>query len=173
MIVINDDDNYEMCRILRVHGSKPKYYHRIVGYNSRLATMQAAVLLVKLPFLLEWSKKRIEHAKVYDDAFADAPNIRQPVVKDYSTFHIYNQYTIAVPNRDKVRDKLKEAGIGCEVYYPVPFHLQECFAYLDHQPEEFPVSRKAAEEVLSIPVYPELTDAEQQEVIETVKKLVV
>lgn len=172
MIVTNDEANYELCRILRVHGAKPKYYHKIVGYNSRLATIQAAILLVKLPHLRKWSEKRIEHAIKYDSAFADLTNLKRPVVKDDSTFHIYNQYTIAIPNRDDVQAKLKEAGIGCEVYYPVPFHRQECFAYLGHKADEFPVANQAGTRVLSIPIYPELTDEEQEEVIETIRRLV-
>ncbi|MEW5994108.1 MAG: DegT/DnrJ/EryC1/StrS family aminotransferase [Candidatus Zixiibacteriota bacterium] len=173
IIVTDSDENYELCRILRVHGAKPKYYHKIVGYNSRLATLQAAILLVKLPHLREWSEKRIEHARKYDEAFKDIDAVKRPVVKDYTTFHIYNQYTIAIPNRDEIQAKLKEAGIGCEIYYPVPFHRQECFAYLGHKPDDFPVSNRASAEVLSIPIYPELTEAEQDEVIETIKKLVV
>jgi dTDP-4-amino-4,6-dideoxygalactose transaminase len=172
IIVMNDESDHDLCRILRVHGAKPKYYHKIVGYNSRLATIQAAILLTKLPHLRNWSEKRIEHAKKYDEAFAGLKNLTRPVVKDYTTFHIYNQYTIAIPNRDEIQAKLKEAGIGCEIYYPVPFHRQECFAYLGHKPDEFPISTKASAEVLSIPIYPELTEAEQEEVIGTIKKLV-
>ncbi len=172
IITTNDDANYELCRILRVHGAKPKYYHKIVGYNSRLATMQAAILLVKLPHLQEWSKKRIEHAKKYDKAFESLTSLKRPVVKDYMTFHIYNQYTVAIPNRDEVQTKLQEAGIGCVIYYPVPFHMQECFAYQGHQPDEFPIANQAGAQVLSIPIYPELTEMEQDEVIATIKKLV-
>ncbi len=172
IIITDDEDDYELCRILRVHGAKPKYYHRIVGYNSRLATMQAAILLVKLPHLRQWSEKRIEHARIYDEALKDVPAVKRPVVMDYTTFHIYNQYTIAVPNRDELQAGLKETGIGCEIYYPVPFHRQECFAYLGHRPDEFPLSNRACSEVLSIPVYPELTPHEQYEVIDTIKRLV-
>jgi dTDP-4-amino-4,6-dideoxygalactose transaminase len=155
-----------------VHGAKPKYYHRIVGYNSRLDTMQAAILLVKLPHLEEWSRKRIEHARVYDEAFAGLPGLRTPVVKDYSTFHIYNQYTIAVPARDKLRAALKEAGIGSDVYYPVAFHRQECFQSLGYAADDFPVAVKASGEVIALPIYPELTAAEQQAVIDAVTRFV-
>ena len=172
MIMTNDDANHDLCRILRVHGSKPKYYHKIVGYNSRLATIQAAILLVKLPHLQGWSEKRIEHAKKYDKAFEGLTNLKRPVEKDYTTFHIYNQYTIAIPDRDEVQAKLQEAGIGCVIYYPVPFHKQECFAYLGHKADDFPVTNQAGSQVLSLPIYPELTDEEQEEVIEAVKKLV-
>lgn len=171
LIVTDHQENNQAVRILRQHGAEPKYYHKLVGYNSRLASVQAAALRVKLPHLEGWSKKRIENAKRYTEAFKGIKEIKTPVVKDYSTFHIFNQYTIAVPNRDEVMAKLKAAGIGCEVYYPVPFHVQECFAYLGYTPEEFPVSNKAAAEVLSIPIYSEMTEAEQQEVIEAVKKI--
>jgi len=168
MIVTNDKDQAELAQILRLHGARPKYYHKIIGFNSRLATIQAAMLLVKLPHLRSWSEKRIAHARVYDKAFAGAGAITTPVVKDYSTFHIFNQYTIAVPDRDDLMAKLREAGVGCEIYYPVPFHRQECFASLGYGPDEFPVSNKAAAEVLSLPIYSEMTEPEQQEVVETV-----
>lgn len=172
IIVANGSDNIDLLRILRNHGAKPKYYHRIVGYNSRLATIQAAILLVKLPHLQKWSEKRVEHAKIYDREFADLKNLIRPKVKDYSTFHIYNQYTIAVPNRDEVMAKLKEAGIGFDIYYPVPFHAQECFASLGYKPAQLPVSAKVAGEVLSIPIYPEMTPEEQAEVIEVIRRVV-
>ncbi len=168
MIVTNDAANYDLIDILRVHGAKPKYYHKLVGYNSRLATIQAAILLAKLPYLRRWSEKRIEHAKIYDKAFAGLSGIVTPKVKEYSSFHIFNQYTIAVKNREEVMRKLKEASIGFDIYYPVPFHVQECFGSLGYKPNEFPVSRKAADEVLSIPIFPELTDREMQEVIAVV-----
>ncbi|MDF1543967.1 MAG: DegT/DnrJ/EryC1/StrS family aminotransferase [bacterium] len=172
-IVVCDDKEYDdLVDILRLHGSKPKYYHRIVGYNSRLATLQAAVLLVKLPYLDGWSRKRIEHAGIYNEAFADLDTVRTPVVKEYTTFHIYNQYTIAVPERDKVQQFLRERGIGNEIYYPVPFHMQDCFSDLGYAADDFPVTRKAAAEVLSIPVYPEMTESEQQEVIAAVREAV-
>ena len=172
MIVTASESLADLASILRVHGAKPKYYHKIVGYNSRLATVQAAILLAKLPHLRAWSEKRVEHANIYDEAFARIEAIRTPVVKDYTTFHIFNQYTIAVDNRDDLMAGLKEAGIGHEVYYPVPFHQQECFGHLGYPENACPVSTKAAGEVLSIPIYPEMTEAEQQEVIAVVKKLV-
>ena len=172
-LIVTDSEEYaEMLRILRVHGSKPKYYHRVIGYNSRLATIQAAILLVKLKYLRQWSEKRIEHARVYDQAFAGSASIVCPKVKEYTTFHIYNQYTIAVPNREKLMAALKEAEIGFEIYYPVPFHQQECFAYVKPDPAQFPCSARAAREVLSLPIYPEMTAEEQQLVIDTVKKAV-
>jgi len=172
MIVFSGDDDEETVHVLRNHGAKPKYYHKIIGYNSRLATVQAAILLVKLPHLKGWSEKRIEHARRYDAAFAGVDGIDCPVVKDYTTFHIYNQYTIGVDNRDDVIAGLKEAGIGFEIYYPVPFHEQECFADLGYVADQLPNSSRAARRVLALPIYPELTEAEQDEVVATVTRLV-
>jgi dTDP-4-amino-4,6-dideoxygalactose transaminase len=171
MIVTNNQELYESCKMLRTHGEKPKYYHRIVGYNSRLDTLQAATLLIKLPHLRKWSEKRIAHAKKYDRAFKEIDNIKTPRVMSYSTFHIYNQYTLASPNRDEIMAGLQKAEIGSAIYYPVPFHKQDCFASLGYKANEFPVSSKAAAEVFSIPIYPEMTEKEQSEVIDTVKTL--
>jgi len=168
MIVTDNDDFAKACRSLRVHGENPKYYHHTVGYNSRLHTLQAAMLLVKLPHLRAWSEKRREHARIYDRAFEGITSLRVPVVKDYSNFHIYNQYTIASPRRDKIIEALQKAEIGHCIYYPLPFHLQKCFAELGYAQDAFPVSGRSALEVISIPIYPEMTDEEQQQVIETV-----
>lgn len=169
MIILNNQDRYEFLKILRVHGSSPKYYHRVIGYNSRLATIQASVLLVKLDYLNNWTERRREHARIYDAAFKGT-SIKTPVAKDYS-YHIYNQYTIAVENRDGLMKVMKERQVGHEIYYPVPFHLQECFGYLNYEKSSFPVTTKAANQVVSLPVYPELTSAEQEEVIEVVKSV--
>ncbi len=170
MIVINDEETGDFCRILRVHGSKPKYYHKIVGYNSRLATIQAAAILVKLPHLKGWSEVRQANAAYYDKRFAGS-KVKSPVVKDYTTFHIYNQYTVAVENRDEALKVLRERGIGCEVYYPLTFHHQECFAELGYRKDDFPVSVKAANSVLSIPIFPELTEAERELVADSVLEI--
>jgi dTDP-4-amino-4,6-dideoxygalactose transaminase len=172
MIVTNDEAASKLCRSLRVHGENPKYYYHTIGYNSRLHTLQAAMLLVKLPHLLEWSHRRIEHARVYDEAFAEVTDLRLPVVKDYSTFHIYNQYTLASPRRDAIVKGLGEAGIGHCIYYPLPFHQQKCFADLGYAEDQFTNSSRAAAEVFSLPIYPEMTGEEQQEVITTVRRLV-
>ncbi|MBN4057006.1 DegT/DnrJ/EryC1/StrS family aminotransferase [bacterium AH-315-J21] len=170
MIVINDEETGDLCRILRLHGSKPKYYHKIVGYNSRLATIQAAALLVKLPYLRGWTEARQANAAYYDKRFAGS-KIVTPTVKDYTTFHIYNQYTVAVEKRDEVLKTLRERGIGCEVYYPVTFHQQECFTDLGYSKNDFPVSSKAASSVLSIPIFPELTEPERELVADTLLEL--
>jgi dTDP-4-amino-4,6-dideoxygalactose transaminase len=169
MIITNDESRYEMLNILRVHGANPKYYHKVIGYNSRLSTLQAAVLLVKLDYLNEWTKRRRAHAEIYDTAFKGT-RIKTPVARDYA-YHIYNQYTISVGNRAELMAALKIKNIGFDIYYPVPFHLQECFRNLGYKPDDFPATRKAAESVISIPIYPELTPAEQEEVIEVVKSV--
>lgn len=169
MITTDDDEVAELCRSLRVHGENPKYYYQTVGYNSRLDTLQAAILLTKLPHLRKWSEKRAAHARLYDEAFADISDLRTPVVKESSTFHIYNQYTIASPKRDNIIAALEAVEIGHCIYYPLPFHRQQCFASLGYEPEAFPASNRAAEEVVSIPISPDMTDAEQQEVISTVR----
>ncbi len=170
MIVTGDKIGHEVCRKLRVHGAERQYYHEVVGYNSRLASIQAAILSVKLGHLRKWSLQRIQHAQTYDEAFAGIDGLRTPVVKDYSTFHIYNQYTLASAKREKIVDAMRETEIGCMIYYPVPFHRQPCFAYLNHGHAAFPIASRASEEVFSLPIYPELTDTEQAEVIETLKK---
>ncbi|MFQ6003677.1 MAG: DegT/DnrJ/EryC1/StrS family aminotransferase, partial [Candidatus Zixiibacteriota bacterium] len=170
MVVTNDPEMAEMIRILRVHGSKPKYYHSTVGYNSRLDTIQAAILGVKLKYLDDWTKKRRKHAEVYNSAFKDLDMI-SPKEKSFN-YHIYNQYTIAVKNRDELRKYLKEKEIGHDSYYPVPLHLQECYKSLGYKKGDLPVSEKKSEEVVSIPIYPELTQEEQEYVISTIKEFV-
>jgi len=171
MIVTNSDEADVFCRSLRVHGENPKYFYHTIGYNSRLHTLQAAMLLVKLPHLREWSEKRIEHARIYDRAFAGLPDLWTPVVKEYATFHIYNQYTLASTRRDKILAGLQDMNIGHCIYYPLPFHRQECFADLGYAADQFPVSNHAAASVFSIPIYPEMTPEEQQQVIDTIRRL--
>jgi dTDP-4-amino-4,6-dideoxygalactose transaminase len=169
MIVAADKERYDLLDILRVHGARPKYFHKIIGYNSRLSTIQAAILLVKIDYLQKWTEKRREHACIYDNAFKGT-SIKTPVAKDYA-YHIYNQYTISVANREELMAHLKSRQIGFEIYYPVPFHQQECFQYLGYDRESFPLTRYAAETVVSLPVYPEMTPAEQEEVITEVKAI--
>ncbi len=171
MIVTADKELYELCKMLRTHGEKPKYYHRIVGYNSRLDTLQAATLLVKLPHLREWSEARVRHAQRYDRELADLPHLTVPKVMPGSTFHIYNQYTLRSRKREEIIAGLREREIGVMIYYPVPFHQQECFADLGYAADAFPVSTAQAETVFSIPVYPELTDDEQGQVIAALREL--
>lgn len=169
MIVVSNEERENTLKMLRVHGWKKKYRPEKIGYNSRLASLQAAVLLVKIDYLDEWHRDRQAHARVYDEAFAGT-GIKTPVVKDYS-FHIYNQYTIAVENQDELLVALKDNQIGHDIYYPVPFHMLDCYKDMDYKEGDFPVSEKAARSVVSIPVFPELTEPEQAEVIEVVKSV--
>jgi len=136
--------------------------------NSRLDTLQAAVLSAKLEFLSEWSEARRRHAAYYDAAFRDVAEIRTPAI-DEANESIYNQYTIRTERRDELQAHLKAREIGTAIYYPIPLHLQQCFAYLGYKPGAFPESERAAKEVLSLPVYPELSQPQQDEVIDAVR----
>ena len=164
MIVTRDAALAERLRRLRTHGGAKQYHHDEVGTNSRLDTLQAAVLLAKLPRLAGWSAARREHATRYDTALADVPGLRTPVV-DPLNEHIFHQYTVRVERRDAVRQHLSSRGIGCAVYYPTPLHLQPCFAALGYKQGQLPHSECAAREVLSLPIYPELTAGQQDEVV--------
>jgi len=167
MAVSNDPALAEKMRVLRVHGSQPKYFHAVIGVNSRLDTLQAAVLLAKLPHLAAWSEGRRRVAAFYDRAFAGCDAILRPVTLPGNT-HIYNQYTIRVPDRDGLLKHLSAKGVGHAIYYPLPLHLQPCFAFLGHREGDFPESEKAARETVSLPVYPELTEPQRAYVAETV-----
>ena len=168
--------------ILRVHGGKPKYYHREVGLNSRLDALQAAVLQVKLRHLEAWHAGRIANADFYDAAFAAAGartcetrlstggfQLRTPWRPDAPARHIFNQYVVRVPAaiRDDIREDLTAAKIGNEVYYPVPLHLQECFEDLGYATGSLPHSERAADETIALPIYPELTTEQKQHVVDT------
>jgi dTDP-4-amino-4,6-dideoxygalactose transaminase len=158
-------------RDFRNHGANPKYYHKYVGGNFRLDALQAVVLDVKLDHLEDWHAARRRNAAVYDAAFAGTP-VQTPAAvyrdRGLTNPHIYNQYVVRVPNRDTVRDRLTAAGIGCEIYYPVPLHLQECFAPLGYRQGDFPLSEQAAAEVLALPIYPELTEEMLRAVVDAV-----
>jgi dTDP-4-amino-4,6-dideoxygalactose transaminase len=172
MITTNDGELAAKLRVLRDHGQQPRYYHHFVGINSRLDTLQAAVLGVKLPTLDEWAAARARHAARYESEFSRrglGGSIVAPRVAD-DCRHVWNQYTIRVPGgrRDALQTYLAERQIGSAIYYPVPLHLQKCFASLGCGEGSFPVTERAAREVLSLPVYPELTAAEQSTVIEAV-----
>lgn len=170
MIVTTDDAIAERLMRLRVHGGRQMYHHEEVGYNSRLDALQAAVLSVKLPHLAQWSAARRRNAAFYDEALAGIDGIVTPVVSDENE-SIFNQYTIRVlgGRRDELSAFLKERGVGSNVYYPVPMHLQDCFSYLEYAEGDFPESERAAKEVLSIPVYPELTEAQLAHVVESIR----
>ena len=171
MIVATDPEIGERLAIFRNHGSKPKYYHRWVGGNFRLDTLQAAVLIVKLKHLDAWSDQRRANAARYDELFADCDAVTTPVIRDYNV-SIINQYVLRVPRRDDLMARMKEANIGCAIYYPLSLHQQECFAPLGHKDGDFPESEKAAAETVAIPVYPELTDEQMVYVADTVKDFV-
>jgi dTDP-4-amino-4,6-dideoxygalactose transaminase len=168
----NDSELGEKLAVLRVHGGKPKYYHAVIGGNFRLDELQAAVLLVKLNHLDNWTASRQENARFYDGAFADAKlggDVATPVaLPGYR--HIYNQYVLRVKERDRLKRHLEEAKIGTEIYYPVPLHMQNCFAYLGYRPEDCPEATRAAAETVAVPVYPELSRLQTQYVVDKVSE---
>jgi dTDP-4-amino-4,6-dideoxygalactose transaminase len=167
MMVTQDDALAARLKRLRVHGGARQYYHDEVGYNSRLDSLQAAVLAAKLPHLEAWSAKRRENAAYYSAAFTDLPGIRTPVI-DSRNECIFNQYTLRVERRDALQAFLKARGIGSAIYYPLPLHLQPCFQYLGYEAGSCPVAERAAAEVLSLPIFPELTRAQLDEVVAAV-----
>jgi dTDP-4-amino-4,6-dideoxygalactose transaminase len=172
MVVTNDEVKYERLDRLRSHGSKPKYYHQIVGGNFRLDAVQAAVVTVKLKHLDDWTAARQSNAARYIrmlDAAGLTENgfIRVPEV--VSDRHIFNQFVIRVPQRDELRAFLAEKDIGAEVYYPVPLHLQECFSGLGYEEGDCPEAERAAAETLALPVYAELTEDQQQYVVDMIQ----
>src|SRR5438552_8551682 len=172
LIVTSDDALAARLSKLRLHGGAKQYYHDEVGTNSRLDTLQAAVLLAKLPHLSAWSAKRREHADYYTRAFAVTPGGRgalRPPPVDPANEHIYHQYTVRAERRDELQAHLKAQGIGSAIYYPLPLHLQPCFKHLGYQAGQFPESERASREALSLPVYPELTRAQLDCVIETIR----
>jgi dTDP-4-amino-4,6-dideoxygalactose transaminase len=169
MIVTDDSEIANRLKRLRVHGDVGGYNHVEVGFNSRLDSLQAAVLRVKLRSLDKWSEARRSNAKLYHDLFRES-NLRSaidapPTLPDRR--HIYNQYTIRVrgERRDEVMKSLRTADVGCAVYYPIPLHLQACFGYLGHSAGDFPETERACREVLSLPIYAELPDEHQRQVV--------
>jgi dTDP-4-amino-4,6-dideoxygalactose transaminase len=170
LIVTNDDGTAELLRKLKSHGAKPKYFHQIVGFNSRLDTIHAAALSVKFPHLNSWTEQRRKNAARYHELLKDV-NVERPVDAGLG-YHIYNQYTISLDRRDAFRDHMRSRNIGHEVYYPVPLHMQECFTHLGAKAGDFPVSEAAAKRVCSLPIFPELTHEEQDYVVQAVKDFV-
>ncbi len=170
LVTTNDDKLAHRVRLLRNHGMEPKYHHALIGGNFRLDAIQAAVLRVKVPHLAGWTDGRRANAARYRQLFAEAELgdiVRLPSERP-DRFHVYNQFVIRVPDRDGLKAHLDAAGIGTEIYYPVPFHRQACFAHLGYRPEDFPHAEQAAAEVLALPIYPELTAAQQQLVVEQI-----
>lgn len=190
IVTTNDDKLADKLKMLRMHGMEPKYYHKIIGGNFRLDSLQAAVLRVKLPHLDSWSQKRRDNAKLYTKLFIEAglsekegntkfDNKNKVLIPDavfkseeVKNYHIYNQYIIRVESRDQLWDFLKKKEIGCEVYYPVPFHRQECFAYLKNNDNDYPVSNFAAEHSLALPIYPELTNEQIKYVVDCIAEFI-
>jgi dTDP-4-amino-4,6-dideoxygalactose transaminase len=169
-VITNDAALADKLRCLRNHGANPKYYHKLLGGNFRLDTLQAAVLLVKLRYLDAWTARRQQNAAFYDAAFGRS-GLRGALVETPAVLqsrHIFNQYVVRVAERDAVRDYLKQQQIVTEVYYPVPMHMQECFADLGYRAGDFPESEKAARSTLALPIYPELTAAQKQRVVSAI-----
>jgi dTDP-4-amino-4,6-dideoxygalactose transaminase len=168
----NDADLAEKMRVLRVHGGKPKYYHAVIGGNFRIDELQAAVLRVKLKYLDRWTDGRRRNAMAYDAAFSNA-ELGSKIVTPHAASggrHIYNQYVVRAENRDGLKNYLFEQGVGTEIYYPVPLHLQECFKYLGYKAGDFPESERAAAETLALPIYPELDELQLSHVAAAVTR---
>jgi dTDP-4-amino-4,6-dideoxygalactose transaminase len=168
MVSATDADLADRVAKLRVHGGRQMYHHELVGTNSRLDALQAAVLRVKLPRLDEWAEARRENARRYDQALEDVPGLERPATLP-GNHHVYNQYTVRVGQRDALREHLQGKGIGTGVYYPVPLHLQECFRELGGREGALPQAERACREVLSLPVFPELGEARRERVIEEIR----
>ncbi len=171
MTVTQDERLAQRMLKLRTHGGLKTYYHEEVGYNSRLDALQAAVLSAKLPHLAHWSQRRRENAAYYTSAFSGLSDVATPVVAPENE-SIFNQYTIRIRGgrRDAFQQHLKNKGIGTSIYYPLPLHLQPCFAYLGYKEGQLPESEKASKEVISLPIYPELTRAQLDEVVAAVRE---
>jgi len=170
MVVTQSQEFADRVKLLREHGSKPKYYHSLVGTNSRLDALQAAILRVKLRHLDRWSEARARNAALYNGLFEGSRAVRPH--HDPRTRHIYNQYVIRVPKRDELRTFLTQRTIGNEVYYPVPLHLQKCFASLGYKEGDMPSAEAAAQETIALPIYPELTEEQIRYVAATVREFV-
>jgi len=164
MIVTSSDEMAERVRLLRSHGADTTYFHKIVGTNSRMDAIQAAVLLAKLKYLDQWNQERRERAAYYDEKLAAAPGVITLNTLPGNT-HVYHQYVVRIPRRDKARDFLKNRGISTAVFYPLPLHSQECFRYLNYAEETCPNAVQASREVLALPMFPELTQDQQDEVV--------
>jgi dTDP-4-amino-4,6-dideoxygalactose transaminase len=177
LITTQNEELAKKIKIFRNHGMDPKYYHKYVGGNFRIDALQAAVLRVKLQKLQEWTEMRQRNAKRYEKIFAekkllDKVDVRLPkAVYSHSgakNYHIYNQFCISVPKRDQLREFLTKNNVGCEIYYPVPFHMQECLRYLGHKKGDYPHTEYACEHILALPIYSELVEEQQHYVVDTI-----
>lgn len=170
MVITNDEKLAETVRMMRVHGSKPKYYHRIIGGNFRLDALHAAVLRVKLKHLPVWNKMRRNNAEQYRVLCSETGLTSQMTLPEDTPGHIYNQFVVRVPERDQLRAFLQEKEVETHIYYPLPLHLQECFQDLGYQKGDFPYAEAAADDSLALPMYPELTEAQQRYVVSMISE---
>jgi dTDP-4-amino-4,6-dideoxygalactose transaminase len=172
MVVTDNPALAEKVRLLRVHGSQPKYFHKSIGINSRLDTIQAAILLVKFKYLEKWTAERQKKAERYQRLFkhllSSVRGFKLPAIQ-YQNRHIFHQYVIRVPERDRLREFLTEKGIGTDIYYPVPLHLQECYSFLKYREGDLPNSEEASREVLALPIYPELSEDQEKAVVDGIE----
>jgi dTDP-4-amino-4,6-dideoxygalactose transaminase len=168
LITTNDEKLYEKIKLLRVHGSRKKYYHELIGHNSRLDEIQAAILRVKLKYLDNWIERRIEIAKIYSEGLKDL-DVIVPEVKPYLR-HVYHQYVIRTKHRDELQEYLSNKGIGTAIYYPLPLHLQECYKDLGYREGDLPEAEKASKEVIALPMWPELTNEEVNYIVESIRE---
>ena len=191
LVVTNDEKLAHSLKIKRVHGGEPKYHHKVIGGNFRLDALQAAVIRVKLPYLNYWSESRRKNAETYNQLFIEAelaeepgrtefdsknfvllPEAKYKNLKGLTNYHIYNQYIIRVEKRDVLRQFLTDSGISTEIYYPIPFHLQECFSDLRYKKGKFPVAEKAAETSIALPIYPELTKEQIAYIVDKIREFI-
>ncbi|MCG0274839.1 MAG: DegT/DnrJ/EryC1/StrS family aminotransferase [Thermosediminibacteraceae bacterium] len=166
LVVTNDDELAEKIRLLRVHGSRKKYFHEAVGYNSRLDEIQAAILRVKLKYIDSWNEARRQKAKLYNELLKNTP-VKTPDIKDEKS-HVFHLYTILAPNRDELKKHLEQKGIPTGIYYPLPLHLQEAYKDLGYEKGDMPIAEKTCESNLSLPIYPELTDEQIKFIVDAV-----
>jgi dTDP-4-amino-4,6-dideoxygalactose transaminase len=184
LVVTNNDDLAYKLKIMRVHGGDPKYVHKVIGGNFRIDALQAAVLKVKLPHLNSWSQKRRENANLYSKHFIEKGLATEEGLTEFDdnnkvllpkavykndtlqNYHIYNQYVVRVQQRDELRKFLTDNSIGTEIYYPIPFHLQECFNYLGHKKGDFTVAEFCADTSIALPIFPELSDEQINYVVD-------
>jgi dTDP-4-amino-4,6-dideoxygalactose transaminase len=175
LLATNDDRLAKQARLLRTHGMEPRYYHQAVGANFRMDALQAAILRVKAPHLAEWTARRRANAARYRTLFRDAGLLDRITLPNEppDRWHIFNQFVIRTADRDGLKAHLDDRGIGTEIYYPVPFHLQPCFATLGHRRGDFPRAERAAAESLALPIYGELAAAQQEAVVSAIGDYVV
>ena len=178
MVLTNDEILAQKLKVLRVHGSRDKYFYEILGGNFRLDALQAAILSVKLKYLETWQHKRIEKASYYDSLFKESGlrqegliQIPESLYKDkgVKNYHVYHQYVIRAEKRDRLKEFLQEKNVPTAIYYPLPLHLQKCFSYLGYKEGDFPVAEEAAREVLALPIYPELTSDQQDFIVSSIQ----